>query len=143
MGPHETHRNSVTDPHGVVFTYFTQQGIEMKKRFVHILVVTLLLPATASIAQQKMDDIKGIDTGRQQAAATQSTHTAVAVVRRVDAKAGTVTLAHEPVKSLNWSAMTMGFKVTDRSLLDKLSEGKKVEVEFKQAGKDYVITAVK
>ena len=95
----------------------------MKKRFVHILVVTLLLPATASIAQQKMDDMKGIDTGRKQAAATQSTHTAVAVVRKVDAKAGTVTLAHEPVKSLNWSAMTMGFKVTDRSLLDKLVRG--------------------
>ena len=115
----------------------------MKKRFVHILAVTLLLPATASIAQQKMDDMKGMDTGKQQAAATQSTHTAVAVVRKVDAKAGTVTLAHEPVKSLNWSAMTMGFKVTDRSLLDKLAEGKKVEVEFKQAGKDYVIISVK
>lgn len=115
----------------------------MKKRFVHILAVTLLMPATASIAQQKMDDMKGVDTGRKQAAATQSTHTAVGVVRKVDLKAGTVTLAHEPVKSLNWSAMTMGFKVTDRSLLDKLAEGKKVEVEFKQAGKDYVITSVK
>ncbi len=39
--------------------------------------------------------------------------------------------------------MTMGFKVADKSLLDKLTEGKKVEVEFKQMGKDYVITSVK
>lgn len=115
----------------------------MKKLFVHTLVVTLLLPATASIAQQKTDDMKGMDIGKKQAAATQSTHTAVAMVKRVDAKAGTVTLAHEPVKSLNWPAMTMGFKVTDRSLLDKLVEGKKVEVEFKQVGKDYVLTSVK
>ncbi len=42
----------------------------------------------------------------------------------------------KPVKSLNWP-MTMGFKVTDRTLLDKLTEGKTVEVEFEQAGKDY------
>ena len=34
----------------------------------------------------------------------------------------------KPVKSLNWP-MTMGFKVTDRTLLDKLTEGKTVEVE--------------
>ena len=115
----------------------------MKKLFVHTLVVTLLLPATASIAQQKMDDMKGMDAGKKQAAATQSAHTAVARVKKVDATAGTVTLAHEPVKSLNWPAMTMGFKVTDRSLLDKLAEGKKVEVEFKQVGKDYVIISVK
>ena len=115
----------------------------MKERFVHILTITLLLAATASIAQQKMDDTKGMDTGRKQAAATQSTHTAVAVVRKVDAKAGTVTLAHEPVKSLKWPAMTMGFKVIDGSLLDKLAEGKKVEVEFKKTGKDYVIISVK
>ena len=115
----------------------------MKKRFVHVLAVTLLLPATASIAQQKMDDMKGIDIGKKQAAATQSTHKVIAMVKKVDATAGTVSLAHEPVKSLNWPAMTMGFKVTDRSLRDKLAEGKKVEVEFKQVGKDYVLTSVK
>ena len=115
----------------------------MKKRFVYILAVTLLLPPTASIAQYKMDDMKGIDIGNKPAAATQSTHTAVATVKKVDATAGTVTLAHQPVKSLNWPAMTMGFKVTDRALLGKLVEGKKVEVEFKQTGKDYLITSVK
>jgi Cu/Ag efflux protein CusF len=33
--------------------------------------------------------------------------------------------------------------MTDKSLLDKLAEGKKVEFEFKQVGRDYVVTAVK
>jgi Cu(I)/Ag(I) efflux system protein CusF len=65
------------------------------------------------------------------------------VVKKVDAKTGTVTLAHDPVKSLNWSAMTMGFMVKDKMLLDKLAVGKKVEIEFVQRGKDYVITSVK
>ena len=64
-------------------------------------------------------------------------------MKKVDAKAGTVTLDHEPVKTLNWPAMTMGFKVADKSMLDKFAEGKKVEVEFKQVGKDYVITSMK
>ena len=115
----------------------------MKKLFVHTLVFALLSPVTASIAQQKMDDMKGMDMGKPQSAASQSTHKAVGTVKKIDSKAGTVTFDHEPVKSLNWSAMTMGFKVTDKSLLDKLAEGKRVEFEFKQVGKDYVVTAVK
>ena len=70
-------------------------------------------------------------------------HTAKATVKSVDAKAGTVTLDHEPVKTLNWPAMTMAFKVQDKALMDKLSQGKKVEVEFEQRGKDYVITSAR
>ena len=48
-----------------------------------------------------------------------------------------------PVKSMKWPAMTMTFKVKDKAMLDKLGAGKKVEVEFEQRGKDYVITSVK
>ena len=65
------------------------------------------------------------------------------MVTKVDAMAGTVTLAHEPVKTLNWQAMTMTFKVADKSMFNKLVEGKKVEVEFTQVGKDYVVKTVK
>ena len=71
----------------------------------------------------------------------QSTHKAIGVVKKVDPKEGTVSLAHEAIKSLNWPAMTMSFKVQDKAVLDKLAEGKKVE--FEQKGKDYVITSVK
>jgi len=88
-------------------------------------------------------DMKGMDMGNKPAAGTQTAHKATGVVKKVDAKAGTVTLAHEPVKSLNWSAMTMAFQVKDKTLLDKLQAGKKVEFEFVQQGRDYVITTVK
>ena len=115
----------------------------MKKLCLPPVVFALLLPATASFAQQKMDDMKGMDMGKTQAAASGSTHKAVGTVKKVDAKAGTVTLDHEPVQTLSWPAMTMGFKVTDKSMLDKLAEGKKVEIEFKKIEKDYVVTAVK
>lgn len=77
------------------------------------------------------------------AAKAQTTHRAVGTVKKADVRAGTVQLAHEPVKSLNWPAMTMAFKVQDKALLDKLGEGRKVEVDFEQIGKDYVITAVR
>ena len=72
----------------------------------------------------------------------QGVHKGVGVVRKLDAKAGSVTLAHEPVKTLNWPAMTMAFKVQDKAAFDKLGAGKKVEFEFEQRGKDYVITKV-
>ena len=70
-------------------------------------------------------------------------HDAVGTVKKVDPTAGTVTLEHGPVKSLNWPAMTMKFLVKDRAVLGKLSQDKKVEFEFVQQGSDYVITSVK
>ena len=71
------------------------------------------------------------------------THKAVAVVKEIDAANGKVVLAHQAVKSLNWPAMTMGFKVMDKSLLPKLAVGKKVNVEFRKEGADYVVVKAK
>jgi len=88
-------------------------------------------------------DMQGMDMGKKPAAGAQTTHKATGVIKKVDPKAGIVTLAHDPVKSLNWPAMTMGFTVKDKALLDKLQAGKKVEFDFVQQGKDYVITTVK
>jgi Cu/Ag efflux protein CusF len=70
-------------------------------------------------------------------------HKTTAVVKAIDPAKGKVTLAHEPVKSLKWPAMTMGFTVKNKVLFDKLAVGKKVDVEFKRQGSDYVVTAVK
>jgi Cu(I)/Ag(I) efflux system periplasmic protein CusF len=75
--------------------------------------------------------------------AAETKHWAVGVVKKVDPKAGTVTLAHEPVKSIKWPSMTMAFQVKDKALLEKLPEGRKVEFEFEERGRDYVVTNVK
>jgi Cu/Ag efflux protein CusF len=64
------------------------------------------------------------------------------VVKKVDASKGTATIAHGPVKELSWPAMTMAFKVKDKTLLAKLGVDKKVDFVLAQEGKDYVITAV-
>lgn len=115
----------------------------MKKSAFHSLVLTLLVPAMAAVAQPKMDDMKGMDMTKKPAPTASVVHKATGTVKKVDAKGGVVTLAHEPIKSLNWPAMTMGFKVKDKMLLDKLTDGKKVEFEFTQDDKDYVVTGVK
>ena len=65
------------------------------------------------------------------------------VVKAVDKARGTVTLAHDPIKSLNWPAMTMGFKVKDKTLLDNVKPGSKVDFTLVQAGKDYIVTSIK
>lgn len=115
----------------------------MKKAALRSLVLALVLPAAAAMAQQKMDDMKGMDMAKKPAAGMPMAHKATGTVKKVDAKAGVVTIAHEPVNTMNWPAMTMGFKVKDKMLLNKFSDGKKVEFEFMQEDKDYVITGVK
>lgn len=67
----------------------------------------------------------------------------VGVVQSVDTAGGRVTIAHEPIKELNWPAMTMGFKVSDPTLLQSVKTGNKVE--FMLQGKDMsaVITMLK
>jgi Cu(I)/Ag(I) efflux system periplasmic protein CusF len=70
-------------------------------------------------------------------------HQAIAIVRAVNPVKGSVTLAHEAIQSLHWSAMTMSFAVKDSKLFDKLAVGKKVNVELTKLGSDYVVTAVK
>lgn len=109
-----------------------------------ILAIALISPAAVAIAQS--GGMKGMDMDKKSMSSAEKApalHKAVGIVKKVDPKAGTVTLAHEPVKSLNWPAMNMAFKVQDKTMLDKLTVGKKVEVEFQPVGKDHVITSMK
>jgi Cu(I)/Ag(I) efflux system protein CusF len=63
------------------------------------------------------------------------------VVTKIDQNK--VTIRHGPVQSIGWPSMTMAFMVKDKALMDKLGKDKKVDFEFRQDGKDYVISAVK
>lgn len=114
------------------------------------LALALSIPTFASAQSGGMKDMdmKGMDMGdsgnkHQIQESKAITHQTTAVVKAVDVANGKVTLAHEPVESLNWPAMTMGFSVKDKKLFDKLVIGKKVKVEFMQQGSDYIVTAVK
>ena len=104
-------------------------------------VATLL---AAGVAFVQAGETKGAEPRASKSdKAPAASHKTVGVVKKIDPKADSVTLAHEPVKSLSWPSMTMAFQVRDKAMLDRFAEGKKVEVEFQQQGKDYVITSVK
>ena len=76
--------------------------------------------------------------------AAQPTHSATGVVKKVDAAKGTVTLAHEPIKSLKWPAMTMDFRVRDKASLATLKPDQKIEFELIEEKKgSYVISRIK
>jgi RND family efflux transporter MFP subunit len=70
-------------------------------------------------------------------------HRGQGTVDSVDAKAGTVSLNHQPIASLKWPAMTMEFKVANPSLLKDLQPGAAVAFEFveRQPG-EWVVTSI-
>lgn len=117
-------------------------------------LITVIVLGMSSAAMAQSGDMKGMDmkgmddmkmdrkpmSGNDKG---QTAHKATGVVKSADRNKGTVTLAHEPVPSLKWPAMTMSFAVKDKAMLEKLPANKKVEFEFVQQGKDYVITGVK
>lgn len=102
-------------------------------------LVTLALSGSA-LAQQKVEDMKGMDMGKMSGSSAQTIHQAAGIVKKLDAKAGSLTLVHEPVPSMNWPAMTMTFKVQSPAMLNELAVGQKVQVAFIKKGADFVIT---
>jgi len=115
----------------------------MKKVQLVTLTLTAMLCAAGVSAQQKGMDMGGMNMGKPPAGGVAATHAASGIVKKLNVKAGVVTLAHGPVNSLSWPPMTMSFKVRDTRLLAKLQEGHKVDFEFVKEGDDYVLTSVK
>lgn len=66
----------------------------------------------------------------------------IGTVTKVARELGAVVIAHDPVPSLDWPAMTMTFAVPGR-LIDRIEEGDRVEFQFIQSGDSYVITAIR
>ncbi len=91
------------------------------------------------VAQPTQAASAGTSSSQTQATASEG----IGVVDEVDAAKGIVTISHEPIKSLNWPAMTMDFVVKDKKVLAKLAKGKKVHFTFIEQRGDYLITKVK
>ena len=71
------------------------------------------------------------------------THRGDGTVEAVDPARATVTLAHAPIASLKWPAMSMDFRVKDPALMQTLKPGQKIGFEFTDAGGgDYLIVRV-
>ncbi|MBI2753771.1 MAG: copper-binding protein [Betaproteobacteria bacterium] len=107
--------------------------------------------AAAPFAAAQSDSMKGMDMKgmdmrgmeMKKGDSDEKPHKGVGVVKSADARKGTVTIAHGPVQSLSWPAMTMTFAAKDKKTAESLKPGQNVEFEFVRQGKDYVITSVK
>jgi Cu(I)/Ag(I) efflux system membrane fusion protein len=79
------------------------------------------------------------------AAAQGSAHRGQGRVMDVDAAKGRVELDHDPIPSMKWPAMEMGFVVTDKAALGKLKAGDRVEFTMRNEPNtegDYVIDGI-
>ena len=85
-------------------------------------------------------EMKGMSVDKK---AEAQSHKGVGTVKKVDPAAGKVTIAHGPIPTMKWPAMSMTFTVKGKALLGKFSQDKKVEFEFVEQGSDYVITSAK
>jgi Cu(I)/Ag(I) efflux system protein CusF len=112
----------------------------MKQTAILPLISALFVSSLGFAQAANANDMSGKHASKESKAAVHQTD---AVVKKINPASGKVTLAHGPVKSLNWPAMTMSFSVHDDALFDKLAVDKKVNVGFIKNGSDYVVTAVK
>jgi len=111
-----------------------------------VLTPSLLLASfilVTPFAHAQSQGMGGMDMKTDKKAAKGTVHKATGVVTKVDAAKNKVTIRHEPVQSMKWPSMNMAFTVKDKATFDKLPKDGKVEFEFVQEGKDYVITSVK
>ncbi len=107
----------------------------MKKR---IGIIALLLVGATSLplAAQPMVDMEA------QKKSEQSSHQGTGKVVSVDRAKLRIKLAHEPIKSLGWSAMLMDFSVAKASLLDGLKEGDAVQFDLGKSNPEELVWVI-
>ena len=72
----------------------------------------------------------GVEAKQATPAANGSSHQAEGKIDAIDAKVGTVSIAHGPVDSLKWPAMTMDFMLANSALIGTLKPGATVAFTF-------------
>ena len=63
-------------------------------------------------------------------------------VVKVDKAAGKVTLKHGPIKKLDMDSMTMVFRVSDPTMLDRMKPGDRIEFEADRVNGAITITKI-
>lgn len=104
-------------------------------------LITLLLSACSPQAPAESSMSTG--TGAASAAtATAQTAQGSGVIKQIDPQANRIVIDHQPIASLDWPQMTMGFKLADPTLLQGLEVGQTVRFELQAEGMNATITAI-
>jgi Cu/Ag efflux protein CusF len=77
------------------------------------------------------------------AAASSAVATSQGEVRKIDAANQKITLRHGPIANLGMPPMTMVFTATDKTQLEGLKVGDKVQFVADKQGGQYVVTEIK
>ncbi|MEO6365564.1 MAG: copper-binding protein [Luteimonas sp.] len=94
---------------------------------------------TSGSENNQIDD--GAMPVQPQPAPASTTASATGTVKSIDLANGKIVIAHGPVDSLKWPAMTMGFKATPEQL-KSVQAGQQVEFEFESKGMDATIARI-
>lgn len=105
-----------------------------------VLSTVFSLSATADGMGGMNIDKKGDMAGMQKKAVTAH---GVGVVKAIDAKTLSVTLAHGPIAEVRWPAMTMAFNVADAKMLAGITVGQTVAFGFSSEGMSATIIDIK
>lgn len=71
---------------------------------------------------------------------TVETHSATGTVTTVSA--GDVTIAHEPVATMQWPAMTMTFAANDAAMLQGIKPGDRVSFAFRESADGATLASI-
>lgn len=108
-----------------------------------ILALAILSTAPLASAQDGMKGMDGMDDmAGMNVKSMPMTGSGTGVIKTIDVKSGKITIAHGPIASLKWPAMTMTFSVNPASLLNGLKVGQKVAFDVSIKGSDSTITAL-
>jgi Cu(I)/Ag(I) efflux system protein CusF len=64
-------------------------------------------------------------------------------IRKIDKEAGKITIKHGPIEAMEMPGMTMVFRVSDPTLLDKLKVGEAIVFTAAKQNGAYFVTAAK
>lgn len=99
--------------------------------------ILLVATAAALVASPALAQTLGSVPGTGQPAASDAGTQATGEIKSIDAKAGTVTIHHSPIRALSWPAMTMTFKATPDAL-KSAKPGQRVSFTLKGPGSQVV-----
>jgi membrane fusion protein, copper/silver efflux system len=100
-------------------------------------------PPPGSIPGESGQAKPGASVTAPGAAPGPASHHGVGNIKEMDWAHATVTIAHDPIASLNWPAMTMDFRARDPALLRSLKPGQKVDFEIvEESAGEYVIVHI-
>jgi len=100
-----------------------------------IVAFALALPIAHTAAAQG-------HAGHGAAPAAQSASKIDGEIRKVDKRAGKLTIKHGEIKAMGMPPMTMMFPVKDKAMLDRVKEGDKVQFSLASEGGNTVVTAI-